>query len=175
MKKILTLIVAMITVAVVAAEKLPAELAKVPKAMIIDLSANIHGKIIKADKDAPAGKAAVQIPSARQKKSFWNAGVFCPAYHKKTKKVISYKEWTSFPKDEKYHWYKLPWCSDAKGMIAGNATIYNGNWSSGCSLKPHKGVYEYWAAFKFQGPFFVPGSKKENGVYLGGAILVKKD
>ena len=175
MKKLSALILLAVSAALLGAEKLPEELAKLPKDNLIDASHKIHGRIKKADKEAFNGKAAVQVPDEKKaKKNFFNGGVSCQKLYREQKKVVAYKAWKSFPKDEKYHWYKIPNHGSSNGKIEEKAHIYLGNWRSGCYLHDYKGNFEYWVSLKFQGPFYVEGSQKENGVYLDRVILVKK-
>ena len=164
-----------VSAALLGAENLPKELADLPKDKLIDASKGLHGRIKKADKDAFNGKAVVQVPDVKTaKKNFFNGGVSCQKLYREQKKVVAYKAWKSFPKDEKYHWYKIPNHGSSNGKIEERAHVYLGNWRSGCYLHDFKGNFEYWVSLKFQGPFYVEGSQKENGVYLDRVILVKK-
>ena len=81
------------------------------------------------------------------------------------------------PNDEKYHWYHL-----GEAKLDQDAIFYasEADWTVSYYLKslylaPADGKcnnwFDTWAYIKFQGPDYVPGSKKPNGIYFGRLVL----
>ena len=81
-------------------------------------------------------------------------------------------------KDEKYHFYYL-----GKPLALENDSFIWVHWSWRMSLKCLKSVYNpvipdakygIWISVKLTGPDYVPGSKKENAVYVDRVIVTKE-
>ena len=82
--------------------------------------------------------------------------------------------------DEKYHWYRFP------GKLELDPVTYF--WGQGWAIQAQTSrLYvltdgsaedntwdEAWVSIKFTGPAYVPGSKKENAIYVDMAVLVKE-
>ncbi len=81
--------------------------------------------------------------------------------------------------DEKYHWYRIP------GKLELEPITYF--WAQGWSIQaqtsrlyvltdgsPEDNTWdEVWISVKFTGPAYVPGSRKENAIYVDMGVLVK--
>ena len=171
--KIATGIMAAAACAVMSAGELPKELENTPKEEIVDISVNTYGP--KADDpESPTGKAVVFVPAKNAKKyGGVGMGVQDSKYYNKTKKVIA---WSRFkPKDEQYHWYKIKRTGADAEFQGGtnNARLYLENWTIGAWVpKDITGKYDCWTLVKAQGPFYVPGSTKENKLFLARVLLV---
>ena len=85
----------------------------------------------------------------------------------------------NIPKDEKYHWYKLPGIE-----LTDNCNFYGHLWHFhmplGSAFRPDDGVsdgnrWDLWFHAKFTGPAYVPSSKKENATWCDLVVLVKPD
>jgi hypothetical protein len=78
------------------------------------------------------------------------------------------------PKDEKYHWYKVSRRNDADfpgGKY--NTKLYMANWTIGAWMPENlKGKFDCWASVKAQGPLYVPGSTRENKLFLDAVLMV---
>ena len=86
----------------------------------------------------------------------------------------------SVPPDEKYHWFRLP------GSITLTALSYF--WGHGWAIQaktshwyiladgdPEDNTWdEVWMSAKFTGPAYVPGSVKENAVWVDMVVLTGK-
>lgn len=77
---------------------------------------------------------------------------------------------TTFPKDEKYHWYYVHTADLYPGIIFWTNLFENNlSWAN---LPPPGNRMEIHVSLKFTGPTFVPGSKKPDGIYLDRIIAV---
>ena len=75
---------------------------------------------------------------------------------------------TSFPEDEKYHWYYIH-TADLYGHIIFWTNLFQNN-LSWAIVPPPQNRMEIYVSLKFTGPTFVPGSKKPNGIFLDRII-----
>ena len=84
------------------------------------------------------------------------------------------------PQDEKYHWYKLPGkiVLDTKSNFWGHAWGINARtnyWYTLTYGDPKDNTWEQiWFSAKFTGPAYVPGSKKENAVFVDMVIALRR-
>ena len=83
------------------------------------------------------------------------------------------------PQDEKYHWFRLPGKIELKHK--------SGFWGHGWAVQantthlymltdgtPADNTWdEVWFSAKFTGPAYVPGSKKENAVFVDMLVLTR--
>ncbi len=84
---------------------------------------------------------------------------------------------TEFPKDEKYHWYKIP------NFEIGSKTVFWAHlwWiqydisSAYANADGHENanVWDVWFSAKFTGPAYVKGSKKKNTICVDMVVLAK--
>ena len=150
--------------------KLPEEMAGIPKEGILDVSAFIYGPKKMDDPESARGKAAVFTPAKNTK----NYGGFSMGiYTKNPKQVVGYS--LVKPKDEKYHWYKVSRRNNDLVFPGGsyNTQLYMANWTIGAWMPANvKGKFDCWASVKAQGPLYVPGSTKENKLFLDAVLLV---
>ena len=83
------------------------------------------------------------------------------------------------PQDEKYHWYKVPGriVLDTKSNFWGHGWAINARtnfWYSLTYGDPKDNTWEEcWFSAKFTGPAYVPGSKKENAIYVDMVVLTR--
>ena len=82
------------------------------------------------------------------------------------------------PQDEKYHWYKLNGKIDLreKSYFWGHSWAIQFNTTSIYVLSDgiaDNNVWECWFNAKFTGPAYVPGSKKENAIYVDMVVLTR--
>ena len=161
---------------------LPPELAKLPSSAYIP----VQSKYLKGH--APAGTQITSDPESSQPRVLVKrvigskakkflpvvAGVACPGGSKQRASIKIKKA----PADEKYHWYRL-------GVATLNDRAYiHVSWSAKLLLKDfynktnaggkNLNRYEIWVSIKMTGPAYVPGSQKENGLFIDRGLLVKK-
>ena len=162
---------------------LPPELASLPAEQVIA----IPSKYLKGyppsntyyvvDPESSQPRALVKKPLGKYGKKKllpFPIAVHCPL----TKVQVS-RQVKKAPSDEKYHWYRIGTIS-----IDAGAWIYADDYSVKLMLKdfytepggkgsdPNK--YEVWISVRMQGPGFVPGSTKEDGMYVDRGLLVRK-
>ena len=100
-------------------------------------------------------------------------GVHCPLTKAKVSRQIP-----KAPADEKYHWYRI-------GTISIDAAaIIHADWAAKLMLKDFytepsgngsdPNQYEVWISVRMQGPGYVPGSTRENALYIDRGLLVRK-
>ena len=83
--------------------------------------------------------------------------------------------------DEKYHWYRIPGKLELKGTSYFWGHFWAVQAATGHLYKltdgnPLDNTWdEVWFSAKFTGPAYVPGSTKENAIYIDMAVLVKND
>ena len=82
------------------------------------------------------------------------------------------------PKDEKYHWYKIPGKLNISeitwfwGMCWGVQFNLSSAWILADGVADNN-VWECWFSAKFTGPAYSPGSKQENAVYVDMVVLTR--
>ena len=149
------------------------------------LSYNDSHKYVKPDPDSVTGfSLGSPAPSDTFKhglnvKSY--AGMFSSSvsiYNWNTKKTGLQMIIREFPKDEKFHWYKL----GNYEFLPGRVTLLMWWWHMQGDLSqvftPPDGnndinKYSVYVSLKFTGPSYVPGSKKQDGVFIDQIILVQ--
>jgi hypothetical protein len=80
---------------------------------------------------------------------------------------------------EKYHWYKLGSFEFGHNTIVWGCVWsikadMRGAWTNADGLVDFN-KWEVWVSAKFAGPAYVPGSEKENQVWMDQVILVKPE
>ncbi|MBO4631434.1 MAG: DUF4838 domain-containing protein, partial [Lentisphaeria bacterium] len=84
------------------------------------------------------------------------------------------------PQDEKYHWFKFPGSFEFKQRSAfwGNGWAIQGKTNHLYMLTDGTASDntwdEVWMSAKFTGPAYVPGSKKENAIWVDMLVLIRK-
>jgi hypothetical protein len=82
--------------------------------------------------------------------------------------------------DEKYHWYRLP-----GSVVLSEKNIFWGQgwavqaradqWFTLTNGDPKDNTWDQiWFSAKFTGPAYVPGSKKENAIWVDMMVLVRR-
>ncbi|MBQ7651349.1 MAG: DUF4838 domain-containing protein [Victivallales bacterium] len=85
----------------------------------------------------------------------------------------------SVPTDEKYHWYRLPGSIELKSpcYFWGDGWAIQANVSSWYVLtdgNPLDNTWDQvWMSAKFTGPDYVPGSTKENGIFVDMVCILR--
>ncbi|MBQ9500666.1 MAG: DUF4838 domain-containing protein [Lentisphaeria bacterium] len=84
------------------------------------------------------------------------------------------------PQDEKYHWYRLP----GKIELKHKSSFWGQGWAIQARTNhlyaltdgtPADNMWdEVWMSAKFTGPAYVPGSTKENAIWIDMVVLTKK-
>ena len=149
---------------------LPDELKNFPAEKIIDISGLIYGPQKIAEHDSPAGSAALYEPALDAKNY---GGIGMGVYTRSNKQSVGFAR--TKPKNEEYNWYKIPRKDNNAEFPGGktNTQIYLENWRIGAFTPENlKGKFDCWISVKAQGPFYVPGSEKENKLFLDRVILV---
>ncbi|MBR2510364.1 MAG: DUF4838 domain-containing protein [Lentisphaeria bacterium] len=81
--------------------------------------------------------------------------------------------------DEKYHWYRIPGNLELRptSYFSGHGWAFQAETSSLYTLAEGEAQdnmwNEVWFSAKFTGPAYVPGSTKENAIYVDMAVLVR--
>ena len=83
-----------------------------------------------------------------------------------------------FPKDEKFHWYKLGNCEFLPGRVSLLMWWWHMQGDLSKVFTPPDGnndinKYTVYVSLKFTGPSYIPGSKKQDGVFIDQIILVQ--
>lgn len=161
---------------------LPPELASLPAEQVIAIpSKYLKGhppanSYISADPESSQPNAVVKKPlgkSGKKKLLPLTIGVHCPLTKAKVSSQIK-----KAPADEKYHWYRI-------GTISIDAAaIIHADWAAKLMLKDFytepsgngsdPNQYEVWISVRMQGPGYVPGSTRENALYIDRGLLVRK-
>jgi hypothetical protein len=86
---------------------------------------------------------------------------------------------TQVPQDEKYHWFRMPGKFEMKPL----SYFWGQGWAIQASTShlytltdgnPLDNTWDQvWVSAKFTGPAYVPGSTKENAIYVDMAVLVR--
>ena len=85
---------------------------------------------------------------------------------------------SDIPRDEKYHWYKLPGALDIAertwfwGLCWGIQFRMSSFYILGDGVADNN-RWECWFSAKFTGPAYVPGSQKENAVWVDLVVLTR--
>lgn len=156
---------------------LPEEIAKLPAskyvlAPYVYQTWYLHGKQVR-DPDSSQPFSVRWISPRAEYKFPVTVGVYGRNSKQSSSRAIYSVE------DEKYHWYKI-----GEFTLDPSSLIYAQDWCIGMELKdfytladgtainPNK--YDVWVSMKMQGPAYVKGSTRENGVFMDRAVLVKK-
>ncbi|MBR2510367.1 MAG: DUF4838 domain-containing protein [Lentisphaeria bacterium] len=88
---------------------------------------------------------------------------------------------TQVPQDEKYHWFRMPGKFEMKPL----SYFWGQGWAIQASTShlytltdgnPLDNTWDQvWVSAKFTGPAYVPGSTKENAIYVDMAVLVRNE
>ena len=87
-------------------------------------------------------------------------------------------ELKTVPQDEKYHWYRIPGTYDMNSL----AYFWGHSWGIQMNISQHYVVadgvsnvnkWQGWVRAKFTGPAYVPGSKKENAIWVDIVVLTR--
>jgi len=88
------------------------------------------------------------------------------------------------PQDEKYHWFQLRNRKNPKIELQPKATFWGHGWAIQAKADhlymltdgtAADNVWdEVWVSAKFTGPAYVPGSKKENAIWVDMMVLVRR-
>ena len=87
---------------------------------------------------------------------------------------------SDIPRDEKYHWYKLPGALDIAettwfwGMCWGIQFRLSSFYVLGDGVAENN-RWECWFSAKFTGPAYAPGSRKENAVWVDLVVLTREN
>ena len=137
---------------------------------------------VEDDPDSVLGKAMASpdIPERHNRKQA-GPGSLYPTwfglYDSDTKKSLQLRL-NDYPKDEKYHWYRV-----GKFDFGGNTFLWGFFWLTRADLRsvwtnadglPGFNTWTVWISVKITGPEYVPGSKKENKIFLDQVILTKE-
>lgn len=143
------------------------------QAKVVDDPDSIIGKALKsAHKDPARHGVDKKMPNPRYRTTTFRWG------NHRTSKRVSLRL-KKIHTDEKYHWYRFP------GKLELDPITYF--WGHGWAIQAQTTrLYvltdgsaedntwdEVWVSLKFTGPAYVPGSKKENAIYVDMGVLVK--
>lgn len=87
---------------------------------------------------------------------------------------------TEIPQDEKYHWYKFPMPQE----LTSGSYLWGQAWAFQVGLAHlfvlgdgdrDINLWDCWMSLKFTGPAWVPGSTKENAIYLDAVVLTRPE
>ncbi|MBQ4328186.1 MAG: hypothetical protein IJC27_00510 [Lentisphaeria bacterium] len=145
------------------------------------LRLNNSAKFVREDADSETGKS-LAAPAPNEK---WQHGIDKKPRGAMYSSTVSIYNWTAkkqgpsftireFPQDEKFHWYKL-WDYE---FLPGRTSLLMWWWQMQADLsKVYKAdagnKYTVYVSLKFTGPAYVPGSQKQDGVFIDQVILVK--
>lgn len=145
------------------------------------LTLNNSGKFVREDADSETGKS-LAAPSPNEK---WQHGLDKKPRGAMYSSTISIYNWTEkkqgpsftireFPQDEKFHWYRL-WDYE---FLPGRTSLLMWWWQMQANLsKVYKAdagnKYTVYVSLKFTGPSYVPGSEKQDGIFIDQVILVR--
>lgn len=140
-------------------------------------------KYVKPDADSAVGKSLCS-PAPTKK---WKHGLQIKPQGGRYSTTINIYNWTTkkygpsitiknIQTDEKFHWYKL-WDYEFQ---QGRTTLLIWWWQMQGNLSKvfktgANNKYTVYASLKFTGPSYVPGSQKEDGLFIDQIILVQKD
>ena len=172
--------------------KMPEKFANIPEKdfRIINYStfrgvANLFSKVVKDD-DSIQGKAMrlndqrpeyVGINKKQPGEHGFITTEFVLGNHKAEGKVRTVLK--SIPTDEKYHWYRLPGSIELKSpcYFWGHGWGFQANVSNWYMLtdgNPLDNTWDQvWMSAKFTGPGYVPGSTKENAIFVDMVCIVR--
>ena len=172
--------------------KMPERFAKVPEKdiRIVNYSSfkgfdNLFSKVVD-DSDSIQGKA---LCLNDQRPEFIGINKIMPGEHKfiTTEFVLGNHKaegrvrtvLKNIPTDEKYHWYRIPGSIELKSpcyfwahawAIQANVS----NWYTLTDGNPLDNTWDQvWFSAKFTGPAYVPGSTKENAIFVDMACVVR--
>ena len=141
---------------------------------VVDDADSIHGKALRVNDKRPEF-------SGVNKKLPGNYGFLTTEFvlgnHKAEGKVRTVLK--SVPTDEKYHWYRIPGSIELKSpcYFWGDGWAIQANVSSWYVLtdgNPLDNTWnQVWFSAKFTGPDYVPGSTKENAIFVDMVCLVR--
>ncbi len=145
------------------------------------------GAAIVADPESASGKAVKSSrPDPKQHGArgmfVYKPHILCPATRFTLSNVgypgSMYLEVTQFPADEKYRWYKLPRPID----LQERSCFWAHGWAIQFDTTPlyvrsdgiaDNNVWECFFHAKFTGPAYVPGSSRENAIYVDYVVMVR--
>ena len=144
------------------------------------------GSKVVDDPDSITGKA---LKSANKDEAYHGVDKLLPGPHKFRTTLFRWgnhkapgavtARLTKIPADEKYHWYRMPGKLELRPVsyFWGQGWAIQANTSHLYTLtdgNPLDNTWdEIWFSAKFTGPAYVPGSKKENAIFVDMAVLVR--
>ncbi|MBR2509761.1 MAG: DUF4838 domain-containing protein [Lentisphaeria bacterium] len=144
-------------------------------ATIVDDPESESGKALKSFRPDPAQHGAKGVFIYREKQKFMATRFTLGNVGRPNPLRLHVKE---FPSDEKYRWYKMPGIID----LDERSCFWGHGWAIQFDTTPlyvrsdgiaDNNKYECYFHAKFTGPAYVPGSKKENAIYVDYVVLVR--
>ena len=135
---------------------------------------SIHGTAIKSCDKRPERHG---INKLIDKKNNFYTTQFVLGNHREPGRVETILR--QIPTDEKYHWYRIPGTIELRSnpYFWGQAWAFNArtaHWYFLTDGNPLDNTWDQvWFHAKFTGPAYVPGSTKENAVYIDMAVIVR--
>ncbi|MBQ9336631.1 MAG: DUF4838 domain-containing protein [Lentisphaeria bacterium] len=139
---------------------------------IVDDPDSIQGKALKSANRAPAAHGIDKVMPGKYK--FRTTGFYMSSGGKRRGLVLK-----EVPQDEKYHWFHIPGkiTLDVKSNFWGHGWGINArtnHWYLLTYGDPADNTWdEIWFSAKFTGPAYVPGSKKENAIWVDMVVLTR--
>lgn len=135
---------------------------------------SIHGSALKTSDKRPE-LHGINLPLDKKKTYFTTQ--FALGNHKEPGRVETILR--NIPADEKYHWYRIP----GKIELRRNPYFWGQGWAIQARVahwyfltdgNPLDNTWDQvWFHAKFTGPAYVPGSQKENAVYVDMAVITR--
>ncbi len=161
----------------------PPQFAKFPASRIKKFAYPVF-KSVTNDSDSVVGRAMRSPDNKPELHDMTKSGpgslypTWFGVYDSQTKKSLQFRT-PEIPQDEKYHWYKLGSFEFGRNTIVWGwfwiiSADMRGAWTNADGLEGFN-TWEVWVSAKFAGPAYVPGSKKENQVWIDQVILVKPE
>ena len=143
-----------------------------------------YNAFVVPDKESLTGYA---LKSAYEEKGFHGVDVVFPGVHKFVSTFFEFRcspgkistTLRQLPRDEKYHWYRIP-----GSVVLSEQNLFWGHgwtvqaradhWYTLTNGDPKDNTWDQiWFSAKFTGPAYVPGSKKQNAIYVNMLAAVR--